>query len=60
MNTTSNQDEKIKNIAENYDLKLALLFGSQVSQCTHRESDFDIAYLSAKKRKNKKYYGFLL
>lgn len=48
MNITPSQTEKIETIAKNYSLKLVLLFGSQVSQFTHKESDFDIAYLSEK------------
>lgn len=48
MNITPSQTEKIETIAKNYGLKLVLLFGSQVSQFTHRESDFDIAFLSLK------------
>lgn len=48
MKVTSGQTEKIQAIAKNYGLKLALLFGSQVSQHTHKESDFDVAYLSSK------------
>lgn len=42
--------EKIKEIAEKYDLELLLLFGSRVKGKTlHKESDFDVAYLSDKK-----------
>lgn len=50
MKLTDKQIEKIKNIAENYSLKLVLLFGSQVSQSwLNKESDFDVAYLPEKK-----------
>lgn len=49
MRLTDNQIEKIKNIAKSYDLKLILLFGSQVSQFLNKESDFDVAYLPEKK-----------
>lgn len=38
--------ELIRKIAQTYSLELILLFGSRVSLKTHRESDFDIAYLS--------------
>lgn len=36
----------LKKIAQKYSLELILLFGSQVSKKTHKESDYDIAYLS--------------
>lgn len=40
----------IKEIAQHYSLRLLLLFGSQVEgKKLHSESDFDVAYLSAKK-----------
>lgn len=43
-----NFQQKIKEIAKKYNLNLVLLFGSQVKnkKYLHRESDFDIAYLS--------------
>ena len=37
---------KIKNIVQRYSLELLLLFGSRVSGKIHKESDYDIAYLS--------------
>lgn len=33
-------------IVKKYSLKLLLLFGSQATGKTHKESDFDVAYLS--------------
>lgn len=39
----------IKKIADKYELGLILLFGSQITGKTHKESDFDVAYLSDKK-----------
>lgn len=40
---------KIKEIAKKYNLDLILLFGSQVrKKVLHKESDFDVAYLSKK------------
>lgn len=49
MELTDKQIEKIKNVAESYNLKLVLLFGSQVSQSfLNKESDFDVAYLPEK------------
>lgn len=42
--------KKIKAIAEKYNLELLLLFGSRViGKALHKESDFDIAYLSSRK-----------
>ena len=40
---------QIKELAEKHGLKLVMLFGSQVTGKTHKESDYDIAYLSDKK-----------
>lgn len=40
---------QIKELADKYNLSLVLLFGSQITGKTHKESDFDIAYLSDKK-----------
>ena len=40
---------QIKELAKKYGLDLVMLFGSQVTGKTHKESDFDIAYLSDKK-----------
>lgn len=40
---------QIKKLADKYGLGLVMLFGSQVTGKTHKESDFDIAYLSDKK-----------
>jgi len=37
-----------KKIAQKYSLELILLFGSKISEKTHKESDFDVAYLSKK------------
>ncbi len=41
--------ELIEKIAEKHSLKLLLLFGSQASGKTRKNSDFDIAYLTEKK-----------
>ena len=40
---------QIKDLAEKYGLSLLMLFGSQVTGKTHKESDFDVAYLADKK-----------
>lgn len=36
----------LKKIAQEYSLELLLLFGSRISKKLHKESDFDVAYLS--------------
>ena len=40
---------QIKKLAEKHGLILVMLFGSRVTGKTHKESDFDFAYLSDKK-----------
>lgn len=42
------QKQKLNELAEKYQLKMLILFGSQVKKRLHQESDFDIAYLSKK------------
>lgn len=39
----------LQKIAKDYDLDLLILFGSQVTGKTHKESDFDIGYRSKRK-----------
>ena len=39
---------QIKELADKHGLSLVMLFGSQVTGRTHKESDFDVAYLSDK------------
>ena len=46
MVNTSGKKNLIDKIAQKYSLELLLLFGSQVSGKTSKESDFDVAYLS--------------
>jgi len=41
------QENHIEDLARKYSLELLLLFGSQVTGETHKESDYDIAYLSS-------------
>jgi predicted nucleotidyltransferase len=41
-------EKKIKEIAEKYELKLLLLFGSQVTGKTHKFSDFDFGYIGSR------------
>lgn len=41
--------KKIAELAKRYDITLVVLFGSQVSGFTHKESDVDIAYMSDRK-----------
>ena len=46
---TPEKQKIIKTMAQKYGLGLILLFGSQFTGKTRKESDFDIAYLSDKK-----------
>lgn len=44
------KNQLLRKIAQKYDLRLLLLFGSQVDgRHLHKESDFDVAYLSKRK-----------
>lgn len=45
MEITSLQKQKISKLARKFNLKLVLLFGSQVSQKIHKGSDIDLAFL---------------
>lgn len=45
MEITQEQLKKIKELAHKHELKLVLLFGSQVAGLTHKQSDVDIAVL---------------
>lgn len=49
MEISEKQNKKIEEVAKKHHLKLALLFGSRVDGKIHKESDFDVAYLSNKK-----------
>ena len=40
---------QIEKLSKKYGVGLVMLFGSQVTGKTHKESDFDVAYLSDKK-----------
>lgn len=42
------QKDGLKKIAEKYELKLLVLFGSSATGKTHKESDVDVAYLAEK------------
>ena len=46
---TAEIKKKIALLAKNYNLSLVVLFGSQASGKTHKESDVDVAYLSLAK-----------
>ncbi|MCX6723963.1 MAG: nucleotidyltransferase domain-containing protein [Candidatus Staskawiczbacteria bacterium] len=48
MEISEKQKQKIEGVAKEYNLKLILLFGSQATGKTHKESDFDVAYLPEK------------
>ena len=46
----SKQKQKIfEDLAQKYSLELLLLFGSRIAGQTHKESDYDIAYLSRRR-----------
>jgi len=49
MELSKKQKQKIEEVAEKYQLKLVLLFGSRVDGKIHKESDYDVAYLSNRK-----------
>ena len=42
------KNKKIQEIAQNYFIELLLIFGSRVEGQIHKESDYDVAYLSKK------------
>lgn len=48
MSLTKQKKEKIEEIAKKYELRLILLFGSQVNGRIKADSDFDVAYLPEK------------
>lgn len=43
------KEKYIQDLAQQYSLELLLLFGSRISGQIHKESDYDIAYLSERK-----------
>lgn len=45
MKISEKQQKRIDELAKKYHLKLILLFGSRATGKTHKESDFDVAYL---------------
>jgi len=50
MEIDDKKEKLMRKIAQKYDLRLVLLFGSQVDgKQLHNESDFDVAYLSKRK-----------
>ncbi|TSC55317.1 MAG: nucleotidyltransferase [Parcubacteria group bacterium Gr01-1014_18] len=46
---TPKQNEKIREIAQKYDLDLLLLFGSQATGKTRKDSDFDVAFYGGRR-----------
>jgi predicted nucleotidyltransferase len=50
---------KIMPLAEKYNLKLVVLFGSRASGRVHEESDYDVAYLSEKELSLPEEGGFM-
>ncbi|HEX9722318.1 MAG TPA: nucleotidyltransferase domain-containing protein [Candidatus Paceibacterota bacterium] len=49
MEIIEKQKSKLEKVAQKYQLELVLLFGSQVTGKTHKESDYDVAYLGQRK-----------
>lgn len=50
MEIAESKEKIMREIAQKYDLRLVLLFGSRVEgKQLHQESDFDVAYLSKRK-----------
>jgi len=50
MDIDEKKEKLMREIAQKYDLRLVLLFGSRVDgKQLHKESDFDVAYLSKRK-----------
>lgn len=45
---TNAKNKKIKEIAQKYSIELFLLFGSRIDGQIHKESDYDVAYLSGR------------
>ena len=45
MEISEKQQKRINELAKKYQLKLILLFGSRATGKTHKESDYDVAYL---------------
>lgn len=52
--------KKIRQIAQKYNLKLIVLFGSQTEGKIHPESDLDIAFFPSKKINEEKLYQDLI
>ncbi|MBI2577933.1 MAG: nucleotidyltransferase domain-containing protein [Candidatus Wildermuthbacteria bacterium] len=46
MELIEKQRKKLQEIAQRYELELVLLFGSRVKGKLHKESDYDVAYIS--------------
>ncbi|OGI94397.1 hypothetical protein A3A03_03835 [Candidatus Nomurabacteria bacterium RIFCSPLOWO2_01_FULL_40_18] len=53
------QKKALIELANKYELKLVILFGSQVSGRIHQESDFDVAYFSEKELSLEEESGFM-
>lgn len=52
------QEKALGELANKYDLKLIILFGSQVNGRIHQESDYDIAFLSNRELSLSEQSGF--
>lgn len=53
------KEKMLGELSDKYELKLVVLFGSQVSGRTHQESDYDVAYLSEKKLSSEEKTDFM-
>ncbi|MDD5738932.1 MAG: nucleotidyltransferase domain-containing protein [Candidatus Pacebacteria bacterium] len=60
MELTEKQKNRIEKISQKCSLALLLLFGSQVTGQTHKESDFDIAYIAEKQLNLKQESQFIV
>lgn len=48
--------KQLQTIAKKYKLRILVLFGSQATEQTHKESDIDLAFISSKKINDEKLY----
>lgn len=48
MKVTAEIKQRVAELAKEYDLTMLIVFGSQASGKTHKESDVDVGYLSGK------------
>jgi len=53
------KEKALGELADKYELKLVILFGSRVSGRVHQKSDYDVAYLSEKELSLEEESGFM-